>query len=138
VTAHQPGITEIQAGGAVFGDVASARWGVDTVPALFVRATVTSRPIPERIIVDAGFKALPAWHSTPVAVGLPAFSGFRTSAEHGTVALDAPDAQTSVGDTLDFRVGYGDVTVCLHDRLYGVRNGVVEVVWPIEGRGKVR
>jgi len=26
----------------------------------------------------------------------------------------------------------------LHDQIYGVRNGVVEVVWPIEGRGKLR
>lgn len=138
VTAHQPAVTEIQAGGAVFGDVASTSWGVDMRPALFVRTTVTSRPVPERIIVDAGFKALPAWHSTPEPVRLQGFAGFRTSAEHGTVALDAAEERTHVGDALDFRVGYGDETVCLHDRLCGVRDGVVEVVWPIEGRGKVR
>ena len=61
-----------------------------------------------------------------------------TGVEHGTVTLDALDEQTRVGDALDFRVGYGDETVCLHDRLYGVRDGIVEVVWPIEGRGKTR
>jgi hypothetical protein len=43
-----------------------------------------------------------------------------------------------VGDTLDFIVGYGDETVCLHDRLYGIRDGVVEAVWDIEGRGRIR
>ena len=40
-------------------------------------------------------------------------------------------------DALDFLVGYGDETVCLHDTLYGVRHGVVETAWPIAGRGKL-
>ena len=41
-------------------------------------------------------------------------------------------------DILDFIVGYGDTTVFLHDKLYGVRDGRVEVVWDIQGRGKLR
>jgi D-serine deaminase-like pyridoxal phosphate-dependent protein len=138
VTAHLSGVTEIQAGGAIFGEVASQHWGVGTEPALFVRTTVTSRPAPDRIIVDAGFKALPAWHGTPQPVGLRGMASFRTSAEHGTVTLEAPDATLKVGDALDFLVGYGDETVCLHDTLYGVRDGMVETAWAIQGRGKVR
>jgi hypothetical protein len=43
-----------------------------------------------------------------------------------------------IGDVFDFVVGYGDETVCLHDKLYGLRDGVVEVVWPILARGKLR
>ena len=39
---------------------------------------------------------------------------------------------------LDFLVGYGDATVFLHDNLYGIRDGVVDAVWPILGRGKLR
>jgi D-serine deaminase-like pyridoxal phosphate-dependent protein len=138
VTAHLPGVTEIQAGGAVFGDVASQSWGVETKPALFVRTMVTSRPSPDRIIFDAGFKALPKWHNTPEAVGLPEVASFDTSAEHGKLTLKAPDATIQVGQAFDFRVGYGDETVCLHDTMYGVRDGVVEVVWPILGRGKMQ
>ncbi len=137
-TTHWPGVTEIQAGGAVFGDVASRGWGVETQPALFVRATVTSRPAPDRIIVDAGFKALPMWHNTPQPVDLQRVASYYTSAEHGTLTLQAPDTTLRVGDTLDLLVGYGDETVCLHDRLYGVRHGLVEVVWPILARGKLR
>jgi D-serine deaminase-like pyridoxal phosphate-dependent protein len=138
VTAFQPGITEIQAGGAIFGDVASQSWGVETVPALFVRALVTSRPVPERIIVDAGFKTLPAWYATPQPLGLTGVESTSMSAEHGTLLLAAPNSEIQVGDTLDFVVGYGDVTVCLHDELVGIRDGIVEVVWPIQGRGKIR
>jgi hypothetical protein len=43
-----------------------------------------------------------------------------------------------VGDAYDALVGYGDETVCLHDTLYGIRDGVVEVAWPILARGKLR
>lgn len=138
VTAFQPGITEIQAGGAIFGDVASQSWGVETKPALFVRTQVTSRPVPERIIVDAGFKTLPTWHATPQPVDLIGVESTSMSAEHGTLRLAAPNSEIRVGDTLDFVVGYGDVTVCLHDQLVGIRDGIVEVVWPIQGRGKIR
>ena len=138
VTAHLPGVTEIQAGGAIFGEAASQHWGVDTAPALFVRTLVTSCPAPDRIIVDAGFKALPAWHTAPEPVGLTGVVSFATSAEHGTLTLDAPNHTLEVGDTLDFLVGYGDETVCLHDTLLGLRAGTVETVWPIQGRGKVR
>jgi len=138
VTAFQSGITEIQAGGAIFGDVASQSWGVETKPALFVRTLVTSRPVPERIVVDAGFKTLPTWYSTPQPVGLAGVESTAMSAEHGVLLLAAPNSEIQVGDTLDFVVGYGDVTVCLHDELVGIRDGIVEVVWPIQGRGKIR
>ena len=138
VTPFLPGITEIQAGGAIFCDVRYQSWGVEMEPSLFVRTVVTSRPTLDRIIFDAGFKTLPDWAGTPKPVGL---SGVRTigmSAEHGTVTLEAPDATVKVGDAFDFIVGYGDAAVFLHDKLYGIRDGIVEVVWAIQGRGKIR
>jgi D-serine deaminase-like pyridoxal phosphate-dependent protein len=138
VTAYHPAVTEIQAGGAIFGDVAARDWGVDTQPALFVRATVTSRPTPERIIIDAGFKALPAWHAAPEPMNLPGVQVHRASAEHGSLTLGEANTTHHVGDAIDFRVGYGDETVCLYDELYGIRRDVVEVVWPILARGKIR
>ena len=36
------------------------------------------------------------------------------------------------GDPLDYMVGYGDNTVFLHERLYGVRNGEVETIWEVK------
>ena len=139
VTSFLPGMTEIQAGGVAFCDVTYQKWGVDTSPALFVRTMVTSRPTPERIIFDAGFKALPAWGDrAPQPIGLDNFENYRTSAEHGTVDLTAPNTTITVGDAFDFMVAYGDFTVFLHDQLYGVRAGVVETIWPILGRGKIR
>lgn len=132
------GMTEIQAGGAIFCDMAYQNWGVDLEPALFVQATVTSRPAPERIICDAGFKTLPRGFSTPKPVGIEHVKSVTFSAEHGYVILDEPNTQLRVGDVFDFIVGYSDATVFLHENLYGLRSGIVEAVWPILGRGKLR
>ena len=138
ISAHQGVLTEIQEGGAIFCDATYRAWGALTQPSLFVRTTVTSRPTAERIITDAGFKALPAWSRPGVPVGLPPAQPYRTSAEHGTIVLDAPDARIKVGDAFDCIVGYGDATVFLYDRLYAVCGGVVEAVWDVAGRGKLR
>jgi D-serine deaminase-like pyridoxal phosphate-dependent protein len=59
------------------------------------------------------------------------------SAEHCVVTLEGPGTKARVGDALDFIVGYGDATVFLHDKLYGVRGGTVEAVWTIQGRDKI-
>jgi D-serine deaminase-like pyridoxal phosphate-dependent protein len=138
VTPFLSGITEIQAGGAIFNDMAYTGAGVKTDQALFMRVTVTSRPTPNRIIIDAGYKTLPAWHAMPKPVGLSGFKTLKTSAEHGYVILEEPNSTVKVGDTLDFIVGYGDATVYLHDRMYGIRDGIVETVWEVQGRGKLQ
>jgi D-serine deaminase-like pyridoxal phosphate-dependent protein len=137
-TAYEPSITEIQAGGGIFGDVTSRGWQDETEQSLFVRSTVTSRPAADRVILDAGFKALPMWKGVPEPVGLDGVVGYATSAEHAVLTLAAPNETLQVGEALDVRVGYGDMAVVLYDRLYGVRDGAVEVVWDILGRGKLR
>ena len=131
-------LTEVQAGGAIFGDASYCHWGAKTQPSLFVRSMVTSRPDPYRIIFDAGFKALPAWAGQPpIAVNLPGFETFHPSAEHGTVKLTCPNYEIQPGQIFNFIVGYGDSTVFLHDKLYGIRGESIEIAWPILGRGKI-
>jgi D-serine deaminase-like pyridoxal phosphate-dependent protein len=137
ITSGLPGVTEIQAGGAIFCDAAYRAAGVETKPSLFVRSMVVSRPAPDRVVFDAGFKALPTTPVLPVPVGLEGVRSMRMAAEHGNVTLEAPNSAIRVGDVCDFIVGYGDATVFLHDRLYGIRDGVVEAVWEIAGRGKL-
>jgi D-serine deaminase-like pyridoxal phosphate-dependent protein len=137
-TASMPGVTEIQAGGAVFSDARSREWGDTTQPSLMVRTTVVSRPRPERVIVDAGFKVLPTAHCQPKPRQDLPIETFAVSAEHGTLHLRRPDLGIKVGDKLDFVVGYGDSTLFLHDRLYGIRGEIVEIVWPIRTQGQTR
>ena len=74
----------------------------------------------------------------PEPKGIKHVAGVRMSAEHGTMDLDTPNAEVKVGDKVEWHVGYTDATVVLHETMYGVRNGIVEVEWPIVGRGKLQ
>ncbi len=103
-----------------------------------MRSVVTSRPTPDRIIFDAGFKTMPAWLNPPKPMGIEHVTKVATSAEHGIVTLSQPNESIAVGDQFDFMLGYGDATVFLHDQIYGVRNGVVETIWPVAARGHLR
>lgn len=137
-TAHEPGITEIEAGGAIFNDMTYTSWGVPTRQALFVHSVVSSRPAPNRIIVDAGFKTMPGWINQPTPIGIPNVADIVSSAEHGIITLTEDNDSIAVGDRFDFIPGYGDTTVFLHDNLYAIRGSVVEAVWPLLARGKLR
>jgi len=139
ISAFAPGITEIEAGGGMYGCVQYRKnFGVEVEPALTVLSTVTSRPTEDRIICDAGFKAAGKGAPDPElkGVGIPYSVSF--SAEHGVITLSQEVTQPRVGDTIEFVPGYSDAVIFLHDYLYGVRDGVVETVWPIIGRGKLQ
>jgi len=86
---------------------------------------------------DAGRKTYSADGVNPKPLGIGGFSRIGFSAEHTTIELDAPAAKPAIGDRLEFIVGYGDITVHLHDTLYGVRGDIVEAEWPILARGKL-
>jgi len=137
ITALIPGVTEVQAGGAALGDVTYTGWGAQTDPGLFILATVISRPAADRAVVDAGRKAMNGEVSMPVVCDFPALHLRKLNAEHGILFIDDPGIRLNVGDKLDFLAGYGDNTVFLHDYLFGVRNGKVEIAWEVQGRGRL-
>jgi D-serine deaminase-like pyridoxal phosphate-dependent protein len=139
ITASQPGITEIQAGGGVLGDlVYRERMGVEVDLAATILATVTSRPTPTRIICDAGKKTMSSDAAVPRPLLETAVRSVGLSAEHATIELEEPSCVPNVGDKIEFIVGYTDTTVHLHEELYAVRDGRVAEVWPVLGRGKLR
>jgi D-serine deaminase-like pyridoxal phosphate-dependent protein len=74
----------------------------------------------------------------PRAIGLDGVQSVSLSAEHGRVELAEPNTALKVGDRLEWICGYSDTTVHLHEEMFGIRDGKVEVVWPILGRGKLR
>jgi D-serine deaminase-like pyridoxal phosphate-dependent protein len=137
ITARQPGVTEIQAGGGVFGDLRyRTRFGVDLDCALTVATTVISRPTATRIICDAGKKSMSDDAVKPEPLGVEGIVSVTLSAEHATIELDRPSTAIAIGDKVVFVVGYSDITVNLHDVLLGQRDGLIETAWPLWARGK--
>jgi D-serine deaminase-like pyridoxal phosphate-dependent protein len=136
---QQPGVTEVEVGGAIFSDMHYiTHYHVDFAPALTLLATVTSRPTPSRIVVDAGRKAMSGDAAMPEPRGIPTVSGIKLSAEHTKIDLEQPSAAPKVGDRIEFVVGYSDTTVHLHEEIVGVRRGRIEAVWRVAARGKLK
>lgn len=135
-----PGVTELQAGGLIFMDAFYRhRCQVREFQfALKVITTVVSRPTPERAIIDAGRKTHYMDSHPPLVIGREDIRFVRLSAEHGQLELGPSAQNLRVGDRLEFIPGYSDFTTVMHDEFYGFRNGRLEVIWPLVGRGKIR
>jgi D-serine deaminase-like pyridoxal phosphate-dependent protein len=136
---QQPGVTEVQIGGAIFSDRHyREHYHMDFPFALTVLATVTSRPTPTRIVLDAGRKTMPGDAAMPQPLGLPAVAAMRLSAEHAKIELEHPSDAPRIGDKIEFVVGYHDTTVHLHEEIVAVRKGRIEAVWRVSARGKIK
>jgi D-serine deaminase-like pyridoxal phosphate-dependent protein len=146
VTSQCPGITELQAGGGIFGDpYYTERCGVvGLAPALRLIATVISRSKLERAVLDCGRKAIhPDIHPPRVigtTSGRPLNDAVVTAvnAEHMVLELGPQSQDLKIGDKVEIIPGYADHTTPLHDRLFGIRQGRVEIVWPIAARGCIQ
>jgi len=137
-TAGIDGVTEVQAGGGVFGDRFYRDLGVPVRPALSLLVTVTSRPTPDRIIIDAGRKTLDPSSVMPEPVGLEGVAKMAFSAEHGIIHLDGPNDCVKAGDRLRLNIGYSDQVVHLHEQLFVVAGDEVDAVWPTYARGRLQ
>jgi len=136
---QQPGVTEVQIGGAIFSDRHyREHYHMDFPFALTVLATVISRPTPTRIVLDAGRKTMPGDAAMPQPIGLPAVAAMRLSAEHAKIELEQGSVTPRIGDKVEFVVGYHDMTVHLHEEIVAVRSGRVEAVWRVAARGKLK
>jgi D-serine deaminase-like pyridoxal phosphate-dependent protein len=136
---QQPGVTEVEVGGAIFSDMHYlTHYHVDFAPALTMLTTVTSRPTPTRIVVDAGRKSMSGDAAMPAPRGIPPVSAMKLSAEHTKIELEHPSDVPKIGDTIEFIVGYSDTTVHLHEEIVGVRGDRIESVWRVAARGKIK
>jgi D-serine deaminase-like pyridoxal phosphate-dependent protein len=136
---EHPGITEIQAGGAIFMDLFYRHQC--QVPelgyALTILTTVVSRPTPERAIIDAGRKTMNIEIDTPQVLDRTGIVVERLSAEHGQLRLDPAAQSLKIGDRLELVPGYADLTTMLHDHFFAFRQGRLVQIIPIEGRGRL-
>ncbi|TWF52228.1 DSD1 family PLP-dependent enzyme [Neorhizobium alkalisoli] len=135
--------TEIQPGSYIFMDADYARVGATdgngTIGgfehALFVLTSVMSKPASGRAVCDAGLKTHSIDSGLPFVFDRDGVTYVDASDEHGN--LDDPDDVLALNDRLRLVPGHCDPTCNLHDCFVGVRDGVVETLWPVTARGKV-
>ena len=139
ICAQFEAITEVQPGSFVFMDVAY-RNAIGTLyaNALTVISTVISRPVPERAVIDAGLKSLSNDMGNAEVKNDPATSYRPGGDEHGILTCSASNTALAIGARVEIIPSHIDTTVNLFDTYYGIRNGVIEEIWPILARGKVQ
>ena len=144
LSAHElPGLSELRVGTYIFNDMNTLRSGWATLEdcAMSVRATVVSRPAPERAILDSGSKTLAA---DRVDGGhghireYPQARIYKLNEEHAFVDLSDCAQRPRIGEQLHIVPVHTCVVSNLHDRLYGLRDGRVEQEWEVAARGLVR
>ncbi len=102
--------------------------------ALFILTSVMSHAKADKAICDAGLKAQSVDSGLPFIFGRDDVKYIKCSDEHGVI--DDPKAVLKINEKLRLVPGHCDPTCNVHDWYVGVRNGVVEVVWPVSARGK--
>jgi D-serine deaminase-like pyridoxal phosphate-dependent protein len=138
ITARLGIATEIQAGGGILMDLfyRNACRVAALEFALTVIATITSRPAPDRAVIDAGRKTMNQELAMPEILGRSDLRVQSLSAEHGVLQVTASPGP-AIGDRIRLIPGYGDFTTVLHDRVFAVRDGRVEAVRPLDARGRL-
>jgi D-serine deaminase-like pyridoxal phosphate-dependent protein len=138
------GITEMRPGTYVFNDNTYFRLGVQPDDcACRVLATVTSRPSPERAILDCGSKVLTSDRSIGregygYIVEYPEAEIVALSEEHGWVRLPESCRGMKVGEKVEVIPNHICPAVNLQDELYLIRDGELTETWPVIARGKSR
>jgi 3-hydroxy-D-aspartate aldolase len=102
--------------------------------ALFILTMIISHKKPNVAICDAGLKVQSMDSGLPVVFGSTDLTYLGAADEHGLI-FD-PNGALKVGDKLRLVPGHCDPTCNIHDWYVGVRDGKVEVVWPVSARGK--
>ncbi len=101
--------------------------------ALFVLTSIMSNARQGRAVCDAGLKAQSVDSGLPVVADRDDVQYIGCSDEHGII--DDPGNMLQINQKLKLIPGHCDPTCNLHDWYVGVRNGVVEVLWPVSARG---
>jgi len=98
--------------------------------------TVISKQHRELATVDAGIKAFATDRDCePEIKGMTGIAYQLAGDEHGFLNLNSPSRDIRLGDRLELLVPHCDPTVNLYDQLFCRRDGMIEDVWVIAGRG---
>lgn len=140
-----PGITEIRPGTYVLMDAAQGNAiGDFSHCAATVLATVVSKPVPHRVVLDAGVKALTAFTRARGICITPGYGLVRRYGqhiarlydEHGLLESEGAYRELAIGEKIEIIPNHICPTCNLYDRIWLVRQEEVVAELPIACRGK--
>ena len=109
-------------------------------------ATVVSKPAAERVVTDAGVKALTSFTRAPGSIcqtpGYGLVKGFndlrlkKVYDEHGVINSAEAHGKLKIGDKIAIIPNHACPCVNLYDRLYLIENAQVAAELPVLCRGK--
>jgi len=137
------GCTETRSGSYIYEGMTRVSGNTGLSPercALRIVVTVVSVSAGDRVIVDGGQKTFRTSPPNPygLIVQQPQAKIYGMSVEHGHVDVSQCDHQFRVGEKLSVIPQHQGMAINMHDEAFGVRNGQLEVIWKVQGRGKVR
>jgi D-serine deaminase-like pyridoxal phosphate-dependent protein len=142
-----PAANEIRPGTYVFNDLGYHSIGANALEdcAVTVLSTVVSSAAKDgQVILDGGTKTFTSDRC------IQKFEGFgyvreypeavieKCNEEHGWTNVAKCAKRPKVGERVSVIPNHVCVVINMHNRIYGVRKGVVEVEWPVAGRGLVQ
>ncbi|HEY1480308.1 MAG TPA: alanine racemase [Gaiellales bacterium] len=136
---HETCVNELRSGSYSLHDRTD---GPPETCALHVEVTVISDAVPGQIVIDAGSKTLTS-DTAPepgngAIVGFPDANLHEINEEHGYVDVSKVASPPRIGDHLRVTPNHVCGCVNLHDGLLAVRDGVVDHVILVAGRGLIR
>jgi D-serine deaminase-like pyridoxal phosphate-dependent protein len=139
-----PEITEHRAGMYIYGDRYTIKSGAITLEncSLKVITTVVSRPTTDRGILDGGSKTfssdLLGLEGHGLILEYPEAVIYGQSEEHGHVDFAKCPRKPEIGERVTVIPNHCCVVNNLFNQIVGVRQGNVEVIWPVAARGMVQ
>jgi D-serine deaminase-like pyridoxal phosphate-dependent protein len=127
-----PGVTENQAGAYLLMDTLYAPFASDFTATLSLLTTIISKTRGERIVLDGGVKSISGERGLPSVKDKDGLILKTLNAEHAIVEITRADIDVEVGDKVELSIHYHDATIHLHNRIYAMRNGIVERIFIIE------
>jgi len=142
-----PMLNEIRPGTYIFNDRNTVECGACAWDdcAVSILTTVVSTAVDHQMVLDGGSKTFSSDRLSTGGDALfgriveaPAARFHKMNEEHAYVDIGGGKPSAfRVGDRVRVIPNHVCVAVNLHERLYGVRNGAVETVWEVKGRGKL-
>ncbi|MFN8372753.1 MAG: hypothetical protein U0694_07735 [Anaerolineae bacterium] len=137
-----PELTELRAGNYVFNDWTNVARGAASLDdcALTVMATVVSRPLEHRAVLDCGSSTLSGERYGGYYGYLaeyPLARVYALYAEHALLDLSACDEHPVIGDRVHIVPVSARAVINLANFVYGTHGAVLDVEWPVTARGSV-